>query len=59
MDMVYILIGFVCGFLCRQVIWLEQKRQANIRYKKEMRDLEEYMNRIKKQLKQAVKEVNK
>lgn len=59
MDMVYILIGFVCGFLCRQVIWLEQKRQANIRYKKEMRDLEEYMNRIKKQLKQAIKEVNK
>lgn len=59
MDIVYILIGFVCGFLCRQVLWLEQKRQASIRYKKEMQDLEVHMNRIKKQLKQAIKEVNK
>lgn len=59
MDIVYILIGFACGFLCRQVIWLEQKRQAKIRYHKEMQDLQVHMNRIKKQLKQAIKEVNK
>ena len=55
----YVLIGFVCGYLCRQVIWMEQKRQSRIRYEKEMQDLKLHMDKIKKQLKQSMKELNK
>jgi len=55
----YVLIGFVCGFLCRQVIWMEQKRQSRIRYEKEMQDLKLHMDKIKKQIKQSMKELNK
>lgn len=55
----YVLIGFVCGYLCRQVIWMEQKRQSRIRYEKEMQDLKLHMDKIKKQIKQSMKELNK
>jgi hypothetical protein len=57
MDLVILLIGFACGFLCRQVIWLEQKRQAGIRYKQEMRDLKTHMDKLKKDIKQSMKEL--
>jgi uncharacterized membrane-anchored protein YhcB (DUF1043 family) len=53
----YVLIGFVCGFICRQVIWLEQKRQAGIRYRKEMEDLKKHMDKLKKDIKQSMKEI--
>jgi uncharacterized membrane-anchored protein YhcB (DUF1043 family) len=53
----YVLIGFACGFICRQVIWLEQKRQSRIRYKKEMEDLKVHMEKIKKEIKQSMKEI--
>jgi hypothetical protein len=56
--LVYVLIGFACGFICRQVIWLEQKRQAGIRYRKEMRELEVHFNKIKKDINQAMKEID-
>lgn len=55
----YVLIGFVCGYLCRQVIWMEQKRQSKIRYEKEMQDLKVHIDKIKKELKQSMKELNK
>lgn len=55
----YVLIGFVCGYLCRQVIWMEQKRQSRIRYEKEMQDLKVHIDKIKKELKQSMKELNK
>lgn len=53
----YVLIGFVCGFICRQVIWLEQKRQSRIRYAKEMEDLKKHMDKLKKDIKQSMKEI--
>lgn len=55
----YVLIGFACGFLCRQVIWLEQKRQSRIRYEKEMQQLQVNFEKIKKDIRQAMKEINK
>ena len=56
MDIVYILIGFACGFLCRQVIWLEQKRQAKIRYHQELQDVRDHIMEMKRSVKKHKKE---
>jgi hypothetical protein len=59
MDIVYILIGFLCGFLCRQVLWLEQKRQSRIRFIKETKEFREQMDKIKTELDKQIKELKK
>jgi len=59
MDIVYILIGFLCGFLCRQVLWLEQKRQSRIRFIKETKEFREQMDKIKAELDKQIKELKK
>ena len=35
MDIIYVLIGFVCGFLCRQVILTQQMSRARAEFEKE------------------------
>jgi hypothetical protein len=59
MDIIYILIGFICGFLCRQVVWLEQKRQSRIRLIKETKEFREQMVKIKAELDKQIKELKK
>lgn len=59
MDIVYILIGFLCGFLCRQVLWLEQRRQSRIRFMKETKEFTEQLDKIRAELKQQLKELKK
>lgn len=59
MDIVYILIGFLCGFLCRQVLWLEQKRQSRIRFMKETKEFTEQLDKIRAELKQQLKDLKK
>ena len=59
MDIVYILIGFFCGFLCRQVLWLEQRRQSRIRFMKETKEFTEQLDKIRAELKQQLKDLKK
>lgn len=59
MDIVYILIGFLCGFLCRQVLWLEQRRQSRIRFMKETKEFTEQLDKIRAELKQQLKDLKK
>lgn len=40
MDIIYVLIGFVCGFLCRQVILHQQMVKAKAEF---MKDFEQFI----------------
>ena len=47
MDIVYVLIGFVCGFICREVIWQTQMRLAKKRFEEFMEDMKPQMEKIR------------
>jgi hypothetical protein len=40
MDIIYVLIGFVCGFLCRQVILYQQMARAKAEF---IKDFEQFI----------------
>jgi hypothetical protein len=40
MDIIYVLIGFVCGFLCRQVILNQQMTKAKAEF---LKDFEQFI----------------
>ena len=39
MDIIYVLIGFVCGFLCRQVILLQQMTKARAEFEEMVKSM--------------------
>jgi len=40
MDIIYVLIGFVCGFICRQVILHQQMVKAKADFEQIMKTIE-------------------
>jgi len=44
MDIIYVLIGFVCGFICRQVILHQQMTKAKAEFEQIMKSIERKQN---------------